>query len=60
MPEHKGDGSAALQGLGTYITGKAWDHFVEEMMSGDMVQGTCALQLSCNEQPIPLLAFFSK
>lgn len=29
----------------------------EEMMSGDMVQGTCSLQVSCNEQPVPLLAF---
>lgn len=29
----------------------------EEMMSGDVVQGTCSLQVSCHEQPVPLLAF---
>lgn len=27
------------------------------MMSGNMEQGTCSLQASCNELPVPLLAF---
>lgn len=55
--QHQGDGSAALQGLGVQGTGKGWGHFGEEVMSGDVVQGTCSLPLSCNEQLGPLLAF---
>ena len=55
--QHQGDGSAALQGLGMQGIRKGWDHFGEEMASGDVVQGTCSLQASCNEQPVPLLAF---
>lgn len=29
----------------------------EEVTSGEVVQGTCPLQVSCNEQPVCLLAF---
>lgn len=58
--QHQGDGSAALQGLGMQGIRKGWDHFGEEMASGDVVQGTCSLQASCNEQPVPPARLFSK